>query len=62
MFVNVAVRLGSRSTQAVGRVSGHFDCTTAASASGCCKVSAVSGGQCSGDCVSLMDCITAVGN
>jgi hypothetical protein len=45
-----------------GGGSSHYSCTAAASAVARCKISAVSEDQSSGDCVSLRDFPTAVGN
>jgi len=62
VFVNAGVRPRSSSTMAAGRGSSHYCCSTAISAEACCKITAVSEGQYSGDCKSLRDCPTAVGN
>jgi len=62
VIVNVGVRPGSSLTRVAGSMSSHCGCTSAASATARCKISAVSEGQCSGDCISLRDCPTAVKN
>ena len=62
VHVNLGVHPGSCSTRVAGRGSICYGFTTAASAAACCKISAVSEGQCSEDGLSLMDRPTAVRN
>jgi len=61
-LVDAGVCPGSSSTRATGRGSHHYCCHTAISATAHCKISAVSEGQCSGDCLSPRDGLTAVRN